>query len=154
MASVSTCWVPVPICLCLWSSDPIHLCMLGLGPLLPVAPASACRVPIPVCLCLLRVCSLLSLPVGYVSFYVSACWTPIFICLHLLGACLCLAYVSFYLLLHGRPMPLVGTYLLSRRVGSGLCLCRPTGEYGGRARGQPSGTGEAGREKKGRWLRV
>lgn len=84
----------------------MHLCLLGVSPLLLLPVGYVFFLPLPVHPCLLGMCALWSLPVGCPHSFiftcwvpVSACWVSLFICLCMLGAGLCWLGVLLYLLL-------------------------------------------------------
>lgn len=144
--SVFACWICVPVC----------LCMLGMSlcPLLPLRyesfSTSPCWVPVPICLHLLDSCPL-SIP---------ACWACV-------PSCLCLLDVRLHLSLPTECLSLpvecpsvsasicwvpVSTYwvpICSSAAGLawGFPLQARREDEGGR--GQPIGSGEGGRERKG-----
>lgn len=82
----------------------------------------------------------------------------ILICFHLLGACFCLLSISLRLPPHMRHLSLPVGYLFAVGYLSAQQLhwqrafpLQTHREDGGMARGQPSGTEEWGRERKGTW---
>lgn len=154
--SVTTCWMQAPICLCLLGP---HL-SLAVGYMSP--SVFACWICVPVCLSMLGMSLCPPLPVRYesppasackyLSPSVSTCW----ICVLPTSACWACVHSSLCLLdAHLHLSLSVGG--LSLPVG---CLSAPQqlhwhGAFPLQAhrgcRGQPSGNGDGGRERKGTW---